>query len=335
MLTFNYAIKLGSTNTVIIKAGEGVLLLEPSVVAIANDKKSSIYAVGSEANKIVGKTDSDLTFVEPIKDGVIVNKALATAMLKKFLAQINCKNTFRKNNVLLLVPSSLTAQEKNEYLNVAYSVGFAYAQIMPSVLSAMVAMDVEELDMRSHLFCGLSGGVSDINVISHGTIINGCTVDLGGKVLDCAIKRYIADNYNTDVRLGVAEQVKCELATLLPNDVLDYTVVGVTNDTKQHVQVTLTSQELRPLFMDFFTRVCNAIEGLLNSCSPEAVTDINKRGLYVYGALGGITGIERFMRSRLNIPVYVDVEPDNTLINGTTILLNNPQLLNNLIDKLK
>lgn len=335
MLNFNYAIKLGSVNTVIVKAGEGVQLIEPSLLAVTNDKKPIIRAVGNSAKKIIGKTDNNISIIEPIKDGVIVNKYWATAMLKKFLEMINCKNTFKKNNVLLLTPSSITNEEKNEYINIAYSVGFSYAQILPSTIPAMVALEVEEYDTRSHLLCHLSGGVCDLSVINTGTIINGCTIDLGGKVLDTAIKHYVADNYNVDIRENVAEDVKKELATLLPNDVIDFTVAGINTETTLHNQITLTSQEIRPLFMDYFVRVANVIEALLNSCSPEVVADINKRGIYMFGGLAQVTGADRFLKNRLNIPVYVDVDPENTIINGTTALLNNPQLLHKLVARLK
>ncbi len=333
MSNYDYAIKMGSSNTIIVSAGQGVLLYEPSVIAITTDKKQSVKAVGHDAIKLIGRVDANVKIVEPVKDGVIKNKHLATLMLKEFLHKIKFKTMFTRNDVVMLVPCSLDAQEQNEYLNIAYSVGFTTATLLPTAIAGLVNMEVEEYDTRCHLLCSLGGGVCDISIISAGKIIAGCTVDLGGKVLDYAIKHYLLDNYHVDIRETVAEEIKIELATLLPNDVLDVTVSGVNSETHLHEHITVTSQQLRPLFVDYFTRVSDAIEGLLNSCSPEVVNDINKRGVYLFGALSQVTGLERFMRSRLNLPVYVDIEPDNTVAMGATTLLNNPKLLANFVAK--
>ena len=148
-MNYNYIIKLGNANTTIVKAGEGVLLHEPSVVAVSS-KDMAFKASGNMAYKAVANSDT-LELVSPIADGVIKNKQLATCMLKSFLKQIGFKNKFAKNNVVLLIPSSIDAKEKNEYVNVAYSCMFTNVSLLPSILVGMVDMEIRSEEHTSEL----------------------------------------------------------------------------------------------------------------------------------------------------------------------------------------
>ena len=332
MTDYNYVVKLGNTNTIIVKSGDGVILIEPSVVAVDTENNNQVVAVGSNAIKSA-KNSNNIELLYPIADGVVKNKQYATTMLRMFLKQVEFKTLFTKNNVVVLIPTSLSAQEKNDYVNIAYSCMFTQVTLLPTVYAGMVNMEIEEYDARHHLLCKLGGGVTDVALMSAGSIVNACTIDLGGNTLNNAINQYICDSYHVEVPSEMAEEIKIELSTLLPNDNRSYSIYGQNNLDGNYGNVVVTSSELRPIFIDYFTRVAGIISGLLGSCDTVAISDINKRGVYLFGALGSITGLDRFLSSKLNVPVYIDVEPESTVINGATALLNNPNLLQSVIGK--
>ena len=328
MTDYNYIVKLGSTNTTIVKAGDGVLLLEPSVVALKGNK---VLAVGSKALDMSGTGDIEL--VCPVADGVIKNKQLAIHMLREFLKMIEFKTLFTKNNVIMFAPSSITSQEKNDYVNVAYACMFTSVALLPTVFAGMVNMEIEEYDKRNHMLCALGGGVTDVAIVSSGAIVNACTMDLGGKTLDNAIKQYLFDCYHLEVKDDMLLEIKHELATLLPNDVRQYSFYAQNVETGNYGNVTITSTELRPMLLDYFGRVANIITGLMGTCESQVVADIGRLGIYLFGGVSCITGVDRYLSNILGMPVYVDTEPDNTVIYGATTLLNTPKLLESLLSK--
>lgn len=331
-MTYNYAIAISHEITV-YKVGSGKILQEPSIVAVQNiNNKPKVLCVGSEAEKIENKCPQGVEVVRPIRDGVITNYEYAEYLFGSIVEKLSLK-TFSNKNVLLLLSSSLTAQEKNQFVSLMYGVKFNNVAVLPSVLSALTQMEC--IDVESASMIVNVEDVVDIAVVSNGTILQACTLDIGIDLLNQGIHDYLYSSYNTDISQNICDEMRCRLATLIPNDISDYEVVGNDIDTSLNNTISIQSQELRPLFLDFFNKVCNGIISIMRVCNSEVVTDIKRRGVYLCGSLANISGCEKYIKGRIDIPVYAIEQPEDCVVEGCKILLNHPSLLEKLLQNNK
>ncbi len=332
-MTYNYAFVM-SNEIIVFKVGSGKVLQEPSIVAVENiGNKKNIVAVGKEAYDLEGKCPPNIEIIRPIIDGVVVNREYAQYLMEGIVEKLNLKK-FSRKNALLLLASSLTKQEKNEFVNLLYSVKMNNVAVLPALMSAFINMECQENDLSAHLILNIED-VVDIAVIANGTILQACTLDIGKDLLNIGIKDYFETGYSTNISLNTCEEIRLRLETLLANDISSITVVGNDINTALNNEITLQSQEIRPLFVDFYTKVCNGIISMLRVCNSEIVSDIKRRGVYVCGSLSTITGFEKFMKGRLSLPVYVCDDPEDCVVDGCKTLLNDPVLLDSLLQKNK
>lgn len=332
-MTYNYAFVM-SNEIIVFKVGSGKILQEPSIVAVENiGNKKNIVAVGNEAYDLEGKCPQNIEIIRPIIDGMIVNREYAQYLMEGIVKKLNLK-TFSRKNVLLLLASSLTKQEKNEFVNLLYGIKMNNVSVLPALMSAFVNMECLENDLSARLILNIED-VVDIAVIANGTILQACTLDIGTDLLNIGIKDYFESGYSTNIGLNTANEIRQRLQTLLANDISSITVVGNDINTGINNEITLDSQEIRPLFVDFYTKICNGVVSLLKVCNSEVVSDIKRRGVYVCGSLSLITGFSKFMMSRLNLPVYVCEDPEDCIVDGCKTLLNDPILLASLLQKNK
>lgn len=326
---FNYAIQLGD-NTVIYKMGYGIILCEPSAIYIKRQgNKFTVLAAGNNAMSYEGKETEGCEIVKPIIDGVVVNKIYAIAMLKEFVKRV--KETFDVLNCVFLYTVGLRKREINELVNVLYSVNFRDVLLVPSAIAGLLQLDIDATSAYSSMLVNLSN-ITEISIVGNGELIDGCSVDIGTNMIDKAIKEYIENKYNGRITDKVAGQIRQELATLLANDVLNCSISVTDIDGYGVNEITIESQEIRSIITEHCAKICGAILGLINVCAPNVVDEIKRRGILLCGELCQITGIERFFKSKLNIPVYASEEKD-TIILGGGILLNNPQLISEFVKK--
>lgn len=332
-MTYNYAFVM-SNEIIVFKVGSGKILQEPSIVAVENiGHKKNIVAIGSEAYELEGKCPPNIAIVRPIIDGVIVNREYAQYLMEGIVKKLHLK-TFSMKNAVLLLASSLTKQEKNEFVNLLYSVKMNNVAVLPALISAFINMECSENDLSAHLLVNIED-VVDIAVIANGTILQACTLDIGKDLLNIGIKDYLESGYNTNISLNTCNEVRLRLQTLLANDISAVTVVGNDIHASLNNEITLQSQEIRPLFVDFYSKVCNGITSILKVCNSDIVSDIKRRGVYVCGSLSNITGFEKFMKGRLSIPVYACEDPEECVVDGCKTLLNDPIMLESLLVKNK
>ncbi len=331
-MTYNYAIVFSHEITV-YKVGSGKILQEPSIVAVQKvGSKNKVLAFGEKAEAMENKNLQDVQVVRPFRDGIIVNREYAEYLMKAIVDKLEIKNFINKN-VIILLSSSLTAQEKNEYLSLMYSVKFNNVEILPSVISALAQMEC--LDSNAmHMVINMED-VVDIAIVSNGHIVQACTLDIGIDLLNQGIHDYLYTSYNTDISQKICDEMRVRLQTLLPNEISEYKVVGNDIETSLNNTLTIESQEVRPLFLDFFNKICSGIISILRVCNSEIVTDIKKYGIYLCGGLAGITGSEKYIKGRVDIPVYKAIDPEDCVNEGIKILLNDPTLLGQLLQNNK
>ncbi len=329
---FNYAIEMGSSNTVIYRVGYGVVLKEPTLIAVEHDgDKVVIKGVGLKAKKMLGKTSGKVEVVAPIFEDVIVNQAYAKLLLREFLNKVASKGLFSRVKALFCLPCGLTLKERTKYKHLAYSLNITYAETLPCAICALTGMDVDVYDATSYMVVNIGGGNTDVAVVSNGNIVKGCTINVGGIAIDNAIISYVRDNFNLIISSQEAETIKKELSSLHPKDTSHTIVEGVDVDTLEHKTIHITAKELVPIMVTFFNKVVDAVNTILNMCNTDVIADISKNGIYFCGGLSQVTALEQFMRVKTKMPIYIDIHPENSVINGAGMLLNDPEKLEKLV----
>lgn len=329
MTKYNIAISLGCTNTRILKSGVGVVLNEPTLLLIdPKDRKNPIRAVGDEAVKL-SVNKPELQLVCPMKNGVIANKDFAKKLLIKFLEKLNEKKFFR-GNLLWLTPTSLSQTDKNEFVNLGYSLGYKNVDTVQSALASFQELEIDNDNKRAHMLIDLGGDSTDISIVLRGRIIQGCTVDLGGRTLDLEIEDYLRSVFQMNVPEMYASKIKKQVNSMLPNDQLgcDITILdenGLSNE------LSISARELREIYVGFFLKICDLANKVLSMCTNDIIGDIGKTGIYLTGGLANITGLDKFLKSRLGLPVYVAERPEYTSIFGAEKLVNEPEKLEKLM----
>lgn len=329
MAKYNLAIDIGSGNTVIYKAGRSVILKEPSIIAIENvSRKKQVKEVGDKAKKLVGKTNLSIEVYRPIEKGVVKNLQLAKLMLSEFLKKIEEKGMFKSNkSAVLCVPCGLSESERLDFKRVIYGINFTDVALVPSPICALLGMGVDSTDTQSHMVVNIGAGVTDVAVINASHIVSGMTMNIGGEDIDTEICSYIKKEHKTIIGSKACEGVKNDVASLFKNDLRSITLSGIDMDNNNHTEIVVFSKEVKPIIENFFDKVIAGIDKVLNECSSEVIGDINRSGIYLCGGVAQITGIEKYVASKVNLPVYVDTDPALSVIDGAGVLLNNPSLV--------
>lgn len=333
MFLFDYAIELGSTYTTIYKSGLGVVLKEPSLIAIQNDgNRKVLKCVGSEAKSLIGKTGAGIDVFEPIVEDVIINKQLTKLMLKEFFKRIDVVKT-SKIKVAFSVPVGISAKERNTLLNLAYSLNFHTVALIPSCISSLVGFGVDITKPNSYMVVNIGGGVSDIAIVTQGSIVRGGSVTISGKSLGNVIDSYLRETHSLMVTQNVRNEILRELVSLYENDQNSLKIWGLDVDTKNRRELMLNTKEIYHISSFFFTQLVGVIETLLNMSSSEVIADVAKHGIMVCGELANTTGLERFLKEKLKYNILID--SDDTNIYGLGTIIENKELFDIAISNFK
>ena len=181
------------------------------------------------------------------------------------------------------------------------------------------------------LIVNMGGGITDIAVLAKNEIISGCTIAMGNNLIEERIANEILNKYNIEIAKNDAEEIKIEISTLLPNDIIEHEVVGVDTNTYETRMIRVHSQDFLDLFIEYYSVIVEGVKAIIKSCSIEVRDDLLRNGVYVCGGNASINGLERFLRGRLNLPIHISADPKLTTVNGILKLLNNPKLLNIII----
>ena len=333
MATVSLAIKMGSSSTLIYKQGEGIVLSEPSMVAVQNNGKSRIIrAVGTRAKRILGRTDKNTQVLSPIFRGVIIDTQLAEAMLKNFLEKIIPK-TFRRPSVraIVCVPIGVSALEVKNFEKVCTNCGIGEIVFVPSVMCGAVGMSLPVLSSTSSFVVNMGGGTTDIAVISSGNIISGISLGFGGADLDTAIENMIATEFKLLVGADAPERIKLEIASLYKNDSSNEEIFGVDTITSQSRTDVVAAGDIYPVAQEHYHKIAIAIRDLLNTCSPEVVADVAASGVHVCGGASGIGGLEQFLAGKLGLDVKVDESSNFIEVVGAGKLLSDSRMLKEIV----
>lgn len=335
MATIDIAIDMGSTNTVIYKRGSGIVLREPSVVCLqTGGKHVKVKEIGLKAKKMQGRTGENTTVVYPVCEGVVKNVDLCIAMLKHFISKVIPTGAFRpKIRAILCVPCGLNSEELNDYEKVMYGAGVGRLQIIPSILAAGIGEELKTSQARGSIVVNIGGGTTEVAVISLNSIVSGCSVAIGGRLMDTTLIEYVQKVFGIKISEISAEKIKHEIASLYENDKSNIEFSGADVSSNRPVSDVIGARDVRRAVISFYDDIIKTIQAVINTCKPDIISDITEVGAVVSGGGANITGLENYFRKVLNMPVLVSEQAENSVILGAGKLLSDEYLLNKILEE--
>ena len=327
MFNKDIGIDLGTANVLIYIKGQGVVLNEPSVVAIDSDTRRPL-AVGSEARDMLGRTPGKVKAIKPMKDGVIADFETTGIMLNYFIKKVNGKSFFQRPRILICCPSNITQVEKNAIKEAAERTVArkVFLEEEPKVAAIGAGMDISK--PSGNMVIDIGGGTTDIAILSLGGIVESSSIRIAGNAFDNDIIKYIKDKYKLLVGERTAEEIKITIGTVFPrsrNEKME--VRGRDLVTGLPHTITLTSEEVEEGLRESVYTIINAAKGILEQTPPELSADIIDKGIVLTGGGSLVDGFSQLLAQELKVPVFTAESPLTCVVEGTGILLDNIHLV--------
>ncbi|HBI86261.1 MAG TPA: rod shape-determining protein [Ruminococcus sp.] len=324
MFTRYIGIDLGTENTLIYARGRGIIMREPSVVAV-NTRTDQPVSVGKEAKEIIGRTPGSIIAVHPLKDGVIADFDIAAMMLQELIKKSLKGTFFTKARVLICIPSGVTAVERRAVKEAAEKAGARPVQLIQEPIAAALGAGLPILEPTGTMVVDIGGGTSEIAVISMGGIVSYRSVRTAGVAFDLAIVNYIRKKYNLLVGERTAEQVKLGIGTAFPEaTVMEMEVRGRNLLNGLPENITITSDEVLEALSEPLGEVMDAIRETLAHTPPELSADVLEQGITLTGGGALLRGMDKLINRETGMPVYVAEYPLDCVAEGTGKILEHP-----------
>lgn len=330
MLNFIYArfsrdlgIDLGTANTLAYVRGKGIVLQEPTVVALDRDS-GEIFAIGEEARQMVGRTPSNIVAVKPLKDGVIADFETTEKMLRYFITKAHRRKSFLAPRVVVGVPSGVTGVERRAVLDACLQAGAREAFTIDEPMAAAIGAGLPVHEATGNLMVDMGGGTTEVAVISLGGIVTSKSIRVGGNELDDAIVHYIKRNYNLMVGERTAEDIKKEIGAAHPSRISgDREVRGRDLVTGLPKTITITGGEILDAISEPIGAIVDAVKLTLEKTPPELAADILDRGLVLSGGGSLLHGLDVLLGEETGMTVRVADDPLTCVVRGTGMALEN------------
>jgi rod shape-determining protein MreB len=317
------AIDLGTANTLIYVRGKGIVLDEPSVVAIRQEGgpsgKKTIQAVGLEAKRMLGRTPGNITAIRPMKDGVIADFTITEQMLKFFIKKIHDSRLFHPSpRIIICVPCGSTQVERRAIRESAVGAGARQVYLIEEPMAAAIGADLPVAEATGSLVVDIGGGTTEVGVISLGGIVYANSVRVGGDKFDEAIINYIRRNYGMLIGESTAEQIKKRIGSAFPgSEVLEMEVKGRNLAEGIPRSFTISSNEILEALTDPLNSIVSAVKSALEQTPPELGADIAEKGMVLTGGGALLRDIDRLLMEETGLPVIVAEEPLTCVVRGS------------------
>lgn len=323
MFAKDIGIDLGTANVLIHVKGQGIVLNEPSVVAIEK-RTNKVLAVGEEAWKMVGRTPGNIVAIRPMKDGVIADFDITEAMLRHFIQKLNVKGFLSKPRILVCCPTNITSVEQKAIREAAEKSGGKkiYLEEEPKVAAIGAGMDI--FQPSGNMVIDIGGGTTDVAVLSMGDVVTSESINVAGDTFDYEIIQYIKRVYKLLIGERTAENIKVDVSTVFPgsrHEALD--IRGRDMVTGLPRTITVKSAEIEEALQESVYIIVQAAKDVLEKTPPELSADIIDRGVFLTGGGALMHGLDQLLAEELKVPVFVSESPLDCVAIGTGLLLEN------------
>ena len=327
MLSRDIGIDLGTANVLIHIKGKGIVLNEPSIVAIDTETRK-VIAVGSEANEMFGRTPGKVKAIKPMKDGVIADFEITEIMLNAFIKKIKAKKLFSRPRILICCPTNITQVEKNAIKEAAERTGArkVYIEEEPKVAAVGAGMDISE--PTANMVIDIGGGTTDVAILSLNGIVASESIKVAGNVMDQDIIKYIKSKYKLLIGEKTAEEIKINFANVFkPDKRKKLEVRGRNLITGLPDSIEITQDETEEALRESVQKIIKGTTNVLEDTPPELSADIYGKGIILTGGGALLTGLSELLEETLKVPVLTAESPLTCVVEGTGVLLDNIKLL--------
>ncbi len=327
MWSKDIGIDLGTANVLIYVKGQGIVLNEPSIVAIDTDSKS-VIAVGTEANEMLGRTPGKVKAIKPMKDGVIADFEITEIMLNAFIKKIKAKKLFSRPRILICCPTNITPVEKNAIKEAAERTGArkVYIEEEPKVAAIGAGMDISK--PTANMVIDIGGGTTDIAILSLNDIVSSTSIRIAGNVFDQDLIKYIKEKYKLLIGERTAEDIKIEFSNIYnPSKKEKLEVRGRNLITGLPDTIEITQEETKLALEESIQKIVKATTNVLEQTPPELSGDIVEKGIILTGGGAILRGLPEILEKELQVPILIAESPLTCVAEGTGTLLNNITLL--------
>ena len=333
MFTKDIGIDLGTANTLVYMRGKGIIIREPSVVAV-DVKYDRVRYVGQEAKDVIGRTPGSIKAVRPLKDGVIADFDITTSMLQVFIKKALKGRAFTKARVIICIPSGVTAVERRAVKEATQNAGAKRVSIIEEPMAAAIGAGLPVAEPTGSMIVDIGGGTSEVAVISLGGIVTSRSVRVAGDEFDSSIINYIKKKYNLLIGERTAENIKMVIGSAYPyadnEPVMDIKGRNLMNGLPENI--TVTSEEIRSVLSEPLSNVIEAIKITLEKTPPELAADIIDQGIMLAGGGALLKGLDLLVNHETGMPVKIAERPLDCVADGTGAVLENIDKLVDVLD---
>ena len=333
MFTKDIGIDLGTANTLVYMRGKGIIIREPSVVAV-DVKYDRVRYVGQEAKDVIGRTPGSIKAVRPLKDGVIADFDITTSMLQEFIRKALKGRAFTRARVIICIPSGVTAVERRAVKEATQNAGAKRVSIIEEPMDAAIGAGLPVAEPTGSMIVDIGGGTSEVAVISLGGIVTSKSVRVAGDEFDSAIINYIKKKYNLLIGERTAENIKMGIGSAFPyadnEPVMDIKGRNLMNGLPENI--TITSEEIREALAEPLSNVTEAIKTTLEKTPPELAADIIDQGIMLAGGGALLKGLDLLINKETGMPVKIAERPLDCVADGAGAVLENIDKLVDVLD---
>ncbi|EEP2603659.1 rod shape-determining protein [Campylobacter coli] len=330
-------IDLGTANTLVLVKDKGIVINEPSVVAVERERygsRAKILAVGKEAKDMVGKTPGNIEAIRPMKDGVIADFDMTEKMIRYFIEKTHRRKSFLRPRIIISVPYGLTQVERKAVRESALSAGAREVFLIEEPMAAAIGANLPIQEPKGNLVVDIGGGTTEIGVISLGGLVISKSIRTAGDKLDTSIVNYVKEKYNLIIGERTGEEIKIAIgsAIQLPKE-LSMVVKGRDQVSGLLSRIELTSEDVREAMREYLKEIADALKMVLEMMPPDLASDIVENGVVLTGGGTLIRGLDKYLSEIVRLPVYIADEPLLAVAKGTGKALEEISLLQQLTNE--
>lgn len=330
LVSTDLAIDLGTANTLVFVRGEGIVLDEPSVVAVKKDGRGprKVLAVGQEARQMLGKVPGNIEAIRPLKDGVIADLDVTEAMLRYFIQRVHGRRTFVRPRIVICIPFGITEVEKRAVRDSAAAAGAREIYLIEEPMAAALGADLPVTEPQGNMIVDIGGGTTEVAVISLGGIVFSRSVRVAGDKMDAAVAAWVRRKHNLLIGERTAEKIKMDIGCAWPLDE-PRSIAVKGRDLIRGVPVTVEvgSEEIREALREPVSEIVEAVKYTLEKTPPELAADIIDQGIILAGGGALLAGLDTLLREETGLPVIQAQDPLYCVVRGSGSVLESMDLL--------